>query len=89
MERETIGAVLSVSKLWWLKVNKKPLRVGPFDGATFPHVIKISYSVDGNKYTKRKWLCAGHPVPIKGGAVKVIYDESNPSKARIAADCAS
>lgn len=83
MEKETMGTVASVSKQWWLKVNTKPLRTGPLDGAEFPHIIKVTYRVNGNDYTKRKWIGAGLPVPMKGACIKVVYDEDKPSKAKI------
>ena len=51
MDKETVGTVLSVAKQWWLKVNTKPIRMGALDGATFPHIIKVQYVVDGNTYT--------------------------------------
>lgn len=63
MEREVSGTVISVSKQWWLKVNRKPIRTGPLDGAEFPHVINVKYQVDGTEYTRRKWIHAGKVPP--------------------------
>ena len=83
MEKETSGTVVSVATQWWLKVNSKPVRAGSMDGALFPHVIKVTYTVDGREYAKRKWAGAGVPVPVKGNSVKVVYDAEKPSKARI------
>ena len=83
MKKETTGTVLSVSKQWWLKVNTKPIRKGPLDGATFPYVIKVSYTVDGREYTKRKWIHAGDEPPAKGASVRVFYEEGNPAEAEI------
>ena len=57
MDKETIGTVLSVAKQWWLKVNTKPIRMGALDGATFPHIIKVQYVVDGNTYTSLTVIC--------------------------------
>ncbi len=82
-QRETTGTVVSVARQWWLKVNTKPIRTGPSDGAVFPHIIKVVYSVDGAEYSKRKWIGAGSPVPGKGSGVKVLYDAEKPSKAKI------
>jgi len=82
MEKETIGTVVSVAKQWWLKVNTKPVRLHPLDGATFPHIIKVKYIVDGKEYICRKWIHAGLWVPIEGSTVKVFYREDKPSKAR-------
>ena len=67
MEKETTGTVISVTKQWWLKVNRKPVRTHAMDGAAFPHIIKVKY----NK------------IPDKGTTIKVIYCEDKPSKARI------
>ena len=83
MEKEAIGTVISVAKQWWLKVNTKPVRMGALDGATFPHIIKVQYVVDGNTYTKRKWIGAGKAVPTVGSDVKVLYRPDKPGKAKI------
>ena len=83
MNKETTGTVVSVSKQWWLKVNTKPVRMGTMDGATFPHIIKVKYTVDGSEYTKRKWIHAGLPVPQVGGSVSVSYPADEPAKAKI------
>ena len=83
MEKETIGTVRSVAKQWWLKVNKKPIRMGALDGAAFPHIIKVEYVVDGNTYTKRKWIGAGKPVPDVGSELTVRYCADKPGKAKI------
>ena len=83
MDKETVGTVLSVAKQWWLKVNTKPVRMGALDGATFPHIIKVQYVVDGNTYTKRKWISAGKEVPAVGSKLTVICCSGKPSKAKI------
>ncbi len=83
MNNETVGKVISASKQWWLKINTKPVRACGTDGAIYPYIIKIAYTVEGREYTKRKWINAGKPVPAIGTPVKVLYDESKPSKAKI------
>ena len=83
MDQETIGTVISVAKQWWFKVNTKPIRMGALDGAAFPHIIKVQYVVDGNTYTKRKWIGAGGAVPAVGSEVTVLYCSNKPSKAKI------
>ena len=83
MDKETIGIVQAVAKQWWLKVNAKPIRMGTLDGATFPHIIKVRYVVDGNTYTKRKWIGAGKAVPAVGSKLTVLYCSTKPSKAKI------
>ncbi|ERT38252.1 MAG: hypothetical protein Q4F83_11425 [Eubacteriales bacterium] len=37
MNSKTTGTVVSVSKQWWLKVNRKPVRMHTLDGAEFPY----------------------------------------------------
>ncbi len=83
MKKEIWGAVVSVKKQWWLKVNTKAFRTGPLDGAVFPHIAKVSYTVNGIEYVKRKWIGAGRPVPQVGSAVKVLYEEDAPAKAEV------
>ena len=77
------GTVVSVAKQWWLKINTKSFRTHALDGATFPHVIKVKYTVNGKEYTKRKWISAGKATPGVGEHVFVFYDEKKPSKAKI------
>lgn len=83
MHKETIGTVIAVKKQWWLKINTKPIRAGSLDGAIFPYIIKVKYMVNGNAYTKRKWIHAGNAVPSVGSSITVLYCESKPSKAKI------
>ena len=83
MNKETTGTVLSVKKQWWLKVNTKPVRTHALDGATFPHIMKVRYTVDGKDYLKRKWIGAGLPVPTVGSSVTVLYCQEKPSRAKI------
>ena len=83
MDKETMGTVVSVAKQWWLKVNTKPIRTGTLDGATFPHIIKVEYVVDGNTYTKRTWIGAGKVVPAVGSRLTVLYCSNKPRKATI------
>ena len=81
--KETTGIVVNVATQWWCKVNTKAVRMGPADGAVFPHVIKVRYSVDGTDYFKRKWIRAGDRAPDVGYKMTVVYQEGNPKKAKI------
>ena len=83
MEKRAVGTVISVKKQWWLKVNTKSVRLGPTDGALFPHIIKASYQADGKEYTKRKWIGATEIPPRLGDSVTVVYDEDRPQKGKI------
>ena len=80
---ETVGTVLSVARQWWLKVNTKMVRLHPLDGAIFPHIIKVRYTVAGKDYTKRKWIGPGKPVPAVGETVTVYYCADKPARAKI------
>jgi len=83
MDKETLGTVVSVKKQWWLKINTKPVRMHALDGATFPHIIKVQYTVDGNEYIIRKWIRASDPAPAVGSTVTVCYPEKKPGKGKI------
>ena len=81
--QETTGTVISVKTQWWLKVNTKPVRIHAMDGARFPHIIKVRYTVNDQTYIKRKWIPYDHYPPSVGSAVTVLYDENKPSRAKI------
>ncbi len=83
MNTQTSGKIISASKQWWLKINRKPIRAHALDRAVFPYVVKFSYIVNGTEYTKRKWIHAGKPVPAVGSSVTVVYDDKKPTKAKI------
>ena len=83
MDQETIGTVISVTRQWWLKINTKAVRMHSMDGAIFPHIAKIRYTVDGKEYIKRKWYGARRTPPQVGDIVAVLYSAGNPKKAKI------
>lgn len=83
MEKQTTGIIVAAWKQWWLKINTKPVRSHMMDGAIFPYIIKVQYTVDGQTYTKRKWIGAGYPTPSVGRTVTVLYDGNKPSRAKV------
>lgn len=83
MNKETTGIVISIKKQWWLKVNTKPFRTHALDGAVFPHIITVKYTVGEKEYKKKKWIRAGQSVPELNSNVYVSYDESKPKKCTI------
>lgn len=83
MDQSTTGTVILVAKQWWLKVNTKPIRMHSMDGAIFPHIIKVQYTVNEKTYFKRKWISAGCPVPEVGSTLTVLYHPEKPDKAKI------
>ena len=82
-ENTTIGIVLCVKKQWWLKVNTKPIRKHALDGATFPHIVTVKYTVDGNEIVKKKWLKSFVTPPSVNEQVAVIYRTDKPTKFRL------
>ena len=86
MDKETMGTVISVKKQWWLKINTKPVRMHALDGAIFPHIIKVQYTVDGKTYIKRKWIGANSQPAAEGSSVTVLYCGNNPNKANVLTD---
>lgn len=87
MEKQTRGTVVASTKQWWLKINSKLARVIGTEGAIYPYVVKITYSVDRKAYTKRKWIHAGQPVLKVGSSVRVMYNSDQPSKGKIQSFC--
>ena len=86
MDKETMGTVISVKKQWWLKINTKPVRTHALDGAVFPHIIKVQYTVDGKTYIKRKWIGVNSQPPAEGSSVTVLYCGNNPNRANVLTD---
>ncbi len=83
MDKRTKGTVISVKKQWWMKINTKTVRMHALDGAIFPHVITVEYTIDGRKYKKRKWISAGAFVPPLNSEMTVQYDENKPGKSKV------
>lgn len=83
MNQRIKGTVLSATKQWWLKINTKPIRTHALDGAIFPYIIKVQYTVGEKTYTRLKWLSAGQPVPSVGSTVDIVFSDNKPSKAKI------
>lgn len=81
--QRTTGTIISAKKLWLLKINKKPIRKGPLDGAAFPYIIKVRYIVEGKEYISRKWIGTEYPVPVEGDIVQLAYEEGQPERIKI------
>ena len=83
MEQEVMGIVTAVTKQWWLKINTKAVRTHALDGAVFPHIVTVQYTVDEVTYTKRKWISAGYAVPSVGATIAVRYAPAKPKRATV------
>lgn len=82
-ELKTLGTVTAVKKLWWIKVNTKPIRTHALDGALFPHTITVKYSVNGIEHIKRKYVRARLTPPAVGETVEVCCRAEKPGKCKI------
>lgn len=82
-ELKTLGTVTAVKKLWWIKINTKPIRAHALDGALFPHTITVKYSVNSIEYVKKKYVRARLAPPQVGETVDVYYSAKKPSKCKI------
>lgn len=82
-ENRTNGKIEKVTKCWWIKVNRRPVRMHSSDGALFPYLMTVSYNVNGRKYKKTR--CIGLREGLIGifGTVNVYYDKNKPSRCAI------
>ena len=83
MQKTTTGTVVSVYKVWWMRLNTKAFHMGAAEGAVFPHIVKVRYMLDGREYTRRRWILSRNRVPAKGDTVQLLYDDRKPEKVRI------
>ncbi len=77
---KTIGKVTMANPCWWLKVNKKTVRLYSADGATFPQIITFDYGVDGKTYTGKHFVNWNVRCPAEGESIVVYYDREHPEK---------
>ena len=77
---ETVGKIIKVKKLWWLKINKKPIRTTSLDGAIFPSSLQVKYSVNDNEYIGKKVVVWEDSETQIGSDVIVSYNEEKPQK---------
>lgn len=77
---ETVGKIIKVKKLWWLKINKKPIRTTSLDGTIFPLSLQVQYSVNDNEYIGKKIVVWDDSLTQVGQDVVVSYHEDKPQK---------
>ena len=78
--KKTVGTVTAVKTCYWLKVNTKAVRLGPMDGAKFPHIVHFAYEADGVQYKGSRFYNWNKEPPLKGGAINVYFDPAAPQK---------
>lgn len=76
----TVAVITEVKTCWWIKVNKKAVRLGPLDGAAFPHMIYFTYHVDGAEYKGSYCVSYYLECPNVNGRISVFYDKNDPTK---------
>jgi len=79
-ENRTNGKIEKVTKCWWIKVNKKLVRMNTLDGGLFPYLMTVSYTANGRKYKKTKYIGLKEGLIGIYGTVNVYYDKSKPSR---------
>ncbi len=82
----TRGTVTKVHTCWYIKVNTKAARLGPLDGAAFPHIISFRYSADGREYTGRRCVSWSVRCPEIGEQITVRYDRERPERYAVKTD---
>ena len=80
---QTVGKVTKVDKCWWMKVNKKAVRIGTLDGAVFPHIITYSYVTEGEEYTGKCFVHWDKHCPEVNEPIHVYYDRYNPQRSAV------
>ena len=80
---KTSGTVTAIKTLWWIKINKKPIKVGAAAGSVFPHLIKVTYQAGDAVYRKWKYVGWTLPCPKLGKTVALRYRTAKPSRCRL------
>ncbi|MBR6613572.1 MAG: sugar ABC transporter permease [Clostridia bacterium] len=77
---EVEGTIIKLKKIWWIKINTKAFRKSSLDGATFPYIITVKYTVNDTTYEKNKFVYLGDKEINNGDKLKVVCDVINPKK---------
>ena len=77
---EVEGTIIKLKKIWWIKINTKTFRKSSLDGATFPYIITVKYTVNDTTYEKNKFVYLGDKEINIGKKIKVVLKENNHSK---------
>lgn len=77
---EVEGIIIKLKKIWWIKINTKAFRKSSLDGATFPYIITVKYTVNDTTYEKNKFVYLEDKEINIGKKIKVVLKENNHSK---------
>lgn len=80
MNKQVVGKVKQVKKLWWIKINTKPIRCSMNDGAVFPHRIRVTYVIDNHQYENSKLILWKDDIPKENDDILVDYNDNKPNK---------
>ncbi|MBE6949132.1 MAG: hypothetical protein E7456_04730 [Ruminococcaceae bacterium] len=72
--------ITNVKKCWWIKVNKKAIRISSNDGAVYPYILTFTYQVDGVVYTGKRYIGPSVICPHINEEILVYYDAADPSR---------
>lgn len=78
--RCVMGRVTEVRRIWWIKINTKPVRKHAFDGAEYPMLICFSYEAEGAGYSGKRVINYTRRCPAVGEALTVYYDPARPER---------
>ena len=81
-DQSTIGIIIKASKCRWLKINTKPVRSHSLDGAVFPYLLTVRYSVNDMEYVGRRMVIPKGKIPQVGEEVTVRYRADKPQRIR-------
>ena len=77
---EVEGIIIKLKKIWWIKINTKAFRKSSLDGATFPYIITVKYTVNDTTYEKNKFVYLEDKEINIGNKLKVVLKDNNHSK---------
>lgn len=76
---KTVGEITDVRTVWWLTVNRSPVRWDNRNSA-HPHVVRFRYFAGGTEFHGSCWLPWTVAPPAVGGRLSVYYAEENPGR---------
>lgn len=82
------GTVLQVKRIWWCKINTKPIRRHSTDGAVFPHRVRVAYEAEGKAFEKTFWLSPYRTPPQVGQRVSITCPEGKPGRGKLSDETA-
>ena len=72
--------ITKVKKCWWIKVNKRALRITSKESAVYPYIISFTYQVDGIVYTGKRYIGPSVICPHINEEILIYYDAEEPTK---------